>query len=155
MAKFNCVGLQELEVEISKRAALLDEAAPAMLKAGTDILVEYQRGSIIAEGLVDSYDMLDSIKAGPVKAGKDGYYQEVWPHGVDHKGVRNAQKGFIHEYGTSRSDRLKAGAPDKHKGPKRNITATHWMEKANNAAKEEVVEAMRDVWNGHTERTDT
>ena len=51
MAKFNMVGLEELEQEIARRAALLPDAAPEMLKAGTDILVEYQRGSVIEKGL--------------------------------------------------------------------------------------------------------
>lgn len=139
MAKFNMVGLKELEREIAMRASLLPDAAPEMLKAGTDILVEYQRGSIIENDLIETGDMFDSIKAGPVKEGKNGWYQEVWPQGRDRKGTRNAEKGFILEYGTSKTGRI---------GP------THWMSDANDAAKEEVIEAMRKVWLEHVERTE-
>lgn len=135
MAKFNMVGLKELEREIAKRASLLPDAAPEMLNAGTDILVEYQRGTVIEKGLIETGDMFDSIKAGPVKEGKDGWYQEVWPQGRDRKGTKNAVKGFILEYGTSKSKR---------------IEATHWMSDANDAAKEEIVEAMRKVWLDYT-----
>ncbi len=137
MAKFNMVGLEELEQEIARRAALLPDAAPEMLKAGTDILVEYQRGSIIEKGLIDTGDMFDSIRAGPVKEGRDGWYQEVWPQGRDRNGTRNAEKGFILEYGTSR------------------IEQTHWMSEANDAAKDEVVEAMRKVWLEYVERMES
>ena len=137
MAKFNMVGLEELEQEIARRGALLPDAAPEMLKAGTDILVEYQRGSIIEKGLIDTGDMFDSIRAGPVKEGRDGWYQEVWPQGRDRNGTRNAEKGFILEYGTSR------------------IEQTHWMSEANDAAKDEVVEAMRKVWLEYVERMES
>lgn len=136
MASFNMVGLGKLEAEIARRASLLDDAAPEMLKAGTDVLVEYQRGSIIQHGLRESGDMLESIKAGPLHQGDDGYYQEVWPHGIDHKGVSNAKKGFIHEHGSSK---------DK---------ATHWMSDAAEGGEEDVVDAMRKVWNEYAERTE-
>lgn len=136
MARFNMVGLKRIEREIARRASLLDEAAPEMLKAGTDVLVEYQRGSIIEKGLIDTGAMLDSVKAGSVKYGNNGYYQEVWPQGRDEKGERNAKKGFVLEYG--RSD----------------MNATHWMSEANDAAEEEVIDAMRKVWNEYAGRTE-
>lgn len=136
MAKFNMVGLDKLEADIARRASLLDDAAPEMLNAGTDVLVEYQRGSIIQHGLVDSADMLESIKAGPLHHGDGGYYQEVWPQGKDHKGVPNATKGFVHEYGSSK------------------VPATHWMSEAAEGGEEDVVDAMRKVWNEYAERTE-
>lgn len=139
MAKFNMVGLKELEREIAKRASLLPDVAPEMLKAGTDILVEYQKEFVKDKGLHETWDMYHSIKAGPVKEGKDGWYQEVWPQGRDRKGTKNAVKGFVLEYGTSKSDRI---------GP------THWMSDANDAAKDEMVEAMRKVWLEYVERTE-
>lgn len=144
MARFNMVGLDALEKEIARRASLLDDVAPEMLKAGTDVLVGHQKKAIkecahIADGkpkvgLIDSRDLFDSIRAGKVKSGEDGYYQEVWPQGRDHKGVSNAKKGFVLEYGTSK------------------IKATHWMSEAAEAAEEEVVDAMRNVWNKYAER---
>lgn len=136
MAKFNMVGFDKLEREIAKRASVLPDAAPEMLKAGTDILVEYQRGSVIENRLIDTWDMFYSIKAGPVKEGRDGWYQEVWPQGRDQKGTRNAVKGFVQEYGRS------------------NMQATNWMSDANDAARDEVVEAMRKVWLEYVERTE-
>lgn len=129
MARFNVVGLDALEKEIARRASLLDDAAPEMLKAGTDVLVDYMRGSILEKDLIDSGGLFDSIRAGKLQSGEDGYYQEVSPHGRDHKGVSNAKKGFIQEYGTSK------------------LKATHWMSEAAETAKDEVVDAMRKVWN--------
>lgn len=134
MARFNMAGLDALEAEIARRASLLDDAAPEMLKAGTGVLADYMRGSILEKGLIDSGDLADSIGAGKLQSGEDGYYQEVSPHGRDHKGVSNAKKGFIQEYGTTR------------------IRSTHWMSEAAEAAEEEVVDAMRNVWNKYAER---
>lgn len=136
MAIFNAVGLDALEQELARRASLVDDIAPELLKAGTDVLVEYQRGSILAEGLVDTGALFDSIQAGAVRDGTDGHYQEVWPHGIDSKGESNAKKGFVLNYGTSKID------------------PTHWMVEANTVAKEDVVEEMRQVWADYTERID-
>lgn len=151
MAKFTCVGLEGLEAELARHAELLPAAAPEMLKAGTDILADYQRGSIIEKGLVDSGDMCDSIKANEMEYGSDGYSQEVYPHGRDHKGTSNALKAFIHEYGTSASD-ARNGRGNKKWGfqtPNKNIDASHWMSEANDAAKDEILDEMRSIWNEH------
>lgn len=153
MGQFNCVGLEALEAELARRLDLVDAAAPEMLKVGTDILVEYQKGSLIEKGLIDSGDLFDSIRADPMEHGADGYFREVRPHGRDHKGVSNALKGLIHEYGTSTSDARNERMNKKYgvHRPNHNIGGSHWMEEANEAAHEEIVEAMRQVWGKFTE----
>lgn len=103
-------------------------AVPKMLKAGGQVLVKAQKEEIQRMGLVDTGDMLNSVKATAPKE-KDGVMcVEVYPAGKDRKGVDNAKKGFVLNYGTSK------------------IRARPWHDVADKRAAGDVVDAMRQVW---------
>ena len=128
MAKFNVVGFDSIEKEFAKRPKVLSDAAPKMLKAGAKVLVQAQKQEAETLKIRDTGQFIESIKATPIK-NKDGVYSvDVYPQGVDDKGVRNATKGFVAEYGTSRRP------------------ARPWMSKANENSADDVHKAMRDVW---------
>jgi hypothetical protein len=76
----------------------------------------------------DTGDMINSIKSGPVKKGKDGSFVDIWPQGKDRKGIRNAEKGFVAEYGKS------------------NQPARPWMSTANDKCVEEVTATEKEIW---------
>lgn len=128
MADFNVVGLDGVIQDMMRHAQAAEEAIPEMLKAGAEILVNAQKEEAQAMKIRDTGDFIKSIKATSVKGNGEGSYVDVYPQGKDHKGVRNAEKGFIAEYGTSK------------------IKARPWMRTANEKSAEEVTAAEKEIW---------
>ena len=84
----------------------------------------YEGGGKYATG-----DMIKSIgyPRKPQNIG-DALGIDIYPQGVDRKGVRNAEKAFILHYGTSKID------------------PSRWVDDADDYCKETVVPAMAKVW---------
>lgn len=132
MAKFNVVGLDDVEKSFLRREQAAIEAVPRMLKAGAAVLVKAQQDEIERMDIVDFRDMKNSIKAGKIKGNDTEQYIEVAPTGTDRKGVRNAEKAFVAQYGRSYGKTDKAARP--------------WMTVANEKSAPDVHKAMRDEW---------
>lgn len=128
MAKFNIVGFDDVEKELLKRSRKAETAVPKMLKAGAEVLIKAQKAVSKEMGVYDTGEFHDSIKATKIKEKDGAQYVDVYPQGTDSKGVRNATKGFIAEYGTS------------------SIAARPWMSTANTRYAEDVHDAMRAAW---------
>lgn len=129
MANFTVVGLEAIERQLLLQPERVDKIIPDMLNAGADVIVEAQQEEIERMGLVDTGDMLKSIKKTPVKKSRDGgRYIVIAPQGKDRKGVSNATKGFVAQYGRS------------------NMPARPWMTVANEKAAPAASAAMRKVW---------
>lgn len=128
MAQFEVKGLAEISRLLVERDAATEKAVPAMLEAGAAVLVEAEKSEIERMKLVDTGDMRNSVKATKVKQSRGGKYIDVYPQGKDRKGVSNAQKGFIAQYGTSR----RAARP--------------WLTSAKAKSEGKVNEAMQKVW---------
>lgn len=128
MALFNGEGFDELLADLKKDADLLDAAAPDMLRAGAEVVADAWRDAIRANDLIDTGDMLDSV--GPSDAVNTDREKKiaVYPQGRDRKGVRNAEKAFINNYGASRRK------------------ATHFVDDAETKAEGPAVDAMAAVW---------
>lgn len=132
MAKFNVDGFDDVQKKLLRHNSAAQKAAPKMLEAGAKVLVCAQSAVIKQMDIHDTWQLHDSIKPTKVKTRDEERYVEVYPHGVDDKGVRNAFKGAIAEYGKS------------------NVDARPWMSTANAQAAEEVHKAMRKVWEEET-----
>lgn len=128
MARFNVVGFDAVERALLRREKAAVEAVPKMLEAGAEVLVKGQQAVIQRMELVDWGDLVQSVKATKVINTGANSSVEVYPQGKDRKGVRNAEKAFVAEYGKS------------------NMTARPWMATANNQYAKDVHEAMRKVW---------
>jgi HK97 gp10 family phage protein len=129
MADFNVVGLDDVISDMEKHSTAAEKAIPEMLKAGAEILAKAQKAEAQAMKIRDTGDFIASIKPTGIKKDKDGNsYVDVYPQGKDRKGTRNADKGFIAEYGTSK------------------IPARPWMRTANEKSAEEVTTAEKEIW---------
>lgn len=130
MARFEVSGIEGFEDKILKREAAATAAVPAMLKAGAAVLVEAQQAEIRSTFKSDraTGDLANSIKATPVKKKDSTQYVEVYPHGTNRRGERNATVGFVHQYGRS------------------NMPARPWFTRSNQKATPEVRDAMRKAW---------
>ena len=140
MPKINSVGLDDMIAQINRRTTRAIEKIPKMLEAGAAVLVDAlmaEADIMIAESKVRDLgeptrslgELKASIKADKIKKDKGGLqYIEVYPHGKDSKGVSNATKGFVLEYGTSRF----AGYP--------------WITTAKEKAAGDIEAAYLEVW---------
>ena len=129
MADFNVTGLDDVMKEMMSHQQAAEEAIPEMLNAGADILVKAQKSEVQSMKLVDTGDMMKSIKGDKIKKDKDGNsYIDVYPQGKNRRGGRNADVAFVNEYGKSNQD------------------ARPWMRTANAKCSDEITEKEKEIW---------
>lgn len=130
MAKFNVVGLDDIQDAMLRREAATVEAVPEMLKAGGAVMQKAQADEISSTftSKRSTGDMAKSIVVSKVKEISGGKRVEVYPDGKDRHGVRNATKAFVLQYG------------------RKNMPARPWFTAANTKAADEVNAEMRRVW---------
>jgi HK97 gp10 family phage protein len=130
MAKFNVVGLDDIQNAMLRREAATVEAVPEMLKAGGAVMQKAQKDEITAtfKSKRSTGDMASSIVVSDIKEISGGKRVEVYPDGKDRHGVRNATKAFVLQYG------------------RKNMPARPWFTAANTKAADDVNAEMRRVW---------
>jgi HK97 gp10 family phage protein len=130
MAKFNVVGLDDIQNAMLRREAATVEAVPEMLKAGGAVMQKAQKDEITAtfKGKRGTGDLARSIIISKIKEKDGGKSVEIYPDGTDRHGVRNATKGFVLQYG------------------RKNMPARPWFTAANTKAADDVTAEMRRVW---------
>lgn len=130
MAKFNVVGLDDIQDAMLRREAATVEAVPEMLAAGGAVMQKAQQDEISAtfKSKRSTGDMAKSIIVSKIKEISGGKRVEVYPDGKDRHGVRNATKAFVLQYG------------------RKNMPARPWFTAANTKAADEVTAEMRRVW---------
>jgi hypothetical protein len=152
MARFEMDGFDELLAEMKRMGELSGETADKMLMAGAEQAKQAWKESAERQNLKDTTDMINSIgySRAPKTAG-DIRTIDIYPQGKDRKGVRNAEKAFILNYGTKGSSsanaQRKRRKKDKRPGP--GIPATHWVDDADTASGEPVMQAMTRIWDEH------
>jgi hypothetical protein len=130
MARFNVVGLDDVQNLMLIRDKAVTEAVPAMLEAGGRVMQEAQAKEIreTFRGDRSTGDLAASIKVSAIKEKDSAKMVEVYPDGKDRHGVRNATKGFVLNYGRKR------------------MAARPWFTAANTKAADAVNAEMRRVW---------
>ena len=130
MATFNTVGFEDVEKQLLRRSERAEKAVPRMLKAGAKVLVDIQKSEINStfHSKRSTGALAESIKDTAVKGGQHEKHVYVYPQGKDEKGVKNATKGFVHQYG------------------RKNMPARPWMTAANAKAEKPVHDAMMQEW---------
>ena len=130
MAKFTVAGLDDVQEAMLRRDKATLEAVPEMLKAGGEIIksaFQEETAKLNSTGR-GTGDLTASIKVSAVKEREGGKFVEIAPTGTDRHGVRNAEKGFVLNYGRS------------------NMPARPWFTAANTKAADAVNAEMRRVW---------
>ena len=131
MARLTVDGLEDLIEDMKAIVELPDEVALKMLGAEADVIEKAQKSQICSLGLVDSGQLAGSIqRTGKLQFSRGERVMHIYPQGVRQNGVRNAEVGFIHEYGAAR----------------RHIRASRWMQKANENAADAAVERASEVY---------
>ena len=159
MARFNATGTDKLELTMQEVANIPDDVIEAMLRAGSEVVVEAQKRKIRSLGLVKSGKLLNSIKAfSKIGSTKNDYgrYFLVYPYGKhgerrrklvvknykasksgrthtvggDVKAVTNSEVGFVQEFGA----------------PKRGLKPKQWMRLANEESASAMTQAEFEVY---------
>lgn len=130
MAKFNVVGLDDMQERMLRQEQIAEEAVPEMLKAGGAVMQEAQKAEIrkMFRSHRSTGDLAASVIVSKIKEKNDAKMVEVYPDGKDRHGVRNATKGFVLQYG------------------RKNMPARPWFTAANTKAADAVNAEMRRVW---------
>lgn len=130
MAKFNVVGLDDIQESMLRRDKATMEAVPEMLEAGGAVVKKAQQEEIKSTftSRRSTGALANSIVISKIKEKNGGKSIEVYPDGKDKHGVRNATKGFVLQYG------------------RKNMPARPWFTAANTKAADDVITEMRRVW---------
>ena len=138
MARFDTTGLDKLISEMQKMGETSGAIAEAMVTAASVEIRDCWRESADKHGHVDTGAMIESIGfPQPVKRMGDILYRDIYPQGKDKRGrkkaVRNAEKAFILNYGTS------------------TIKPSHWVDEAEDAAGDRVQSRLESIWDQYLE----
>lgn len=97
-------GLDILRNELEKLAEAVGGDLPEkMLDAGADAAVDEWKAGIVRHRHVDTGEMLNSVGVAP--GTRKGRKREIYPLGSDRKGVRNAEKAYVLNYGRGKGKR--------------------------------------------------
>lgn len=140
-------GLDLLRADLAKLADAVGGDLPEkMLDAGAEAAAQDWKDGITAHKHVDTGDMLNSVGVAPET--RTGRKREIYPLGTDRKGVRNAEKAFVINYGRSKgSSRRKKG-----KGSKMALKGDRFADKIQKNAEISTYKAMARVFDEETQK---
>lgn len=132
MARFDTSGLDAVLEEMKQEEQLTGPAADAMLMAGAEEVKKAWKRSAEEHGHRATGAMIESIGyAREPKQADDVRSIDIYPRGKDKKGVRNAEKAFILNYGTSK------------------MHGSGWVDDADKYSEETAIPAMIQVWENY------
>lgn len=96
MAKMEYSGFEVVDRQLAK----LDRGTVRRLvEAGAKAVIEGTRESIASHHHIATGSMMANVKAGQYHETYDGGWMEVYPQEEDSRGVNNAKKAFVINYG--------------------------------------------------------
>ena len=138
MARFDTSGLDGVLAEMKREEQLVGPAADAMLMAGAEEVKKAWQRAAREHGHHDTGAMIESIGyPNQPKKANDVHSIDIYPTGKDsggkhkNKPVRNAEKAFILNYGTS-----------EHPG-------SGWVDDADKYSEQTAIPAMVAVWENY------
>ena len=149
MAKFTFNGMDEISASFEQLAQISDDDKASVLMPAAELLKERQTQKIIDMFRQRTGDLAKSI-AVELKGEGEDFHAYIFPKGK-HRGSStgkrtkkgrssgkysgtNAEVAYILNYGSPR------------------ISATHWLENANEEAESEVMAVEQDAWNSLLEK---
>lgn len=129
MARFDTSGLDDMVREMQRLGQDIGPVAESMVDAAVEEIKNAWKDSAERHKHRDTGALIDSIGyPQPIYKIGDALARDVYPQGRDGHNVRNAEKAFILNYGTSR------------------IPASHWVDEADEVAGPLVEEKLLEIW---------
>lgn len=144
MAKFSFNGMDELSASFEDMLRLSDEERMSVIMPGAEVVAERQRGKIRELFNQHTGALADSVTIRQ-KSDDDGAYANIFLKGKHPGSSTGKRKGKRRSNGKYSGTNAEVGYVLEHGTPR--ITATHWMENANEEAASEVTTAQQEAWN--------
>lgn len=135
MAKIEIKGLDIICDQLKERGAKVGGTVNHMLNAGAKIVRLEMQAAMKEYKLKDTGDMMKSVKSSKIQKTGNGKSISIAPQGVDRKGVPNAAKALVYQYGTSKRP------------------ARPWKTLADERAGDKVIQRMREVFEAEMIKT--
>ena len=149
MAKLIINGMDEISASFEQLANITDEDKASVLMAGANILRDRQSQKIVDLFRQRTGDLARSIFV-ELRGAGDDFHAYIFPkgkHGKSSIGRRMKKGRSSGRYSGTNSEVayiLNYGSP--------RISATHWLENANEEAEDDVIAAEQEAWNGVLEQ---
>ena len=143
MAKFSFNGMDEISASFDQIASLNDEEKMSVIMPGARILLERQREKIRSLFTQRTSDLANSLTI-EERSGEDGPYAWIFPKGKHRGSSTGKRRGKRRTNGKYSGTNAEVAYVLEHGSPR--ISATHWMETANEEAEEEVVAVQQAAW---------
>lgn len=143
MARFSFNGMDEISASFDQIASLNDEDKMSVIMSGARILLDRQREKIRSLFTQRTGDLANSLTI-EEKSGEDGPYAWIFPKGKHRGSGTGKRKGKRRSNGKYSGTNAEVAYVLEYGSPR--ISATHWMETANEEAEEEVVAAQQAAW---------
>lgn len=144
MAKFSFNGMDEISASFEQLSRLTDEDKMSVIMPAAKLLLQRQREKIESLFTQRTGDLANSLTI-EEKNGDDGVFAYIFPKGKHRgssTGKRNGKRRSNGKYSGTNAEVayiLEYGSP--------RISATHWLENANEEAEGEVIAAQQEAWN--------
>ncbi len=136
MARFSVDGFELQEQRLNKLGRPMMRQ---IIEAGAKAAEKVMETSTNQYGHTRNRDMLEAIGNNGIREYYGGASTEVYPQGDDRKGVRNATKAYVINYGKGR--RPMTRRPKKN--PRRNLTGDKFITGSEKKTEAAVVQAMQ------------
>lgn len=144
MAKFSFNGMDEISASFEQLANLTDEDRLSVIMPAARLLVQRQKEKIVQMFQQRTGDLEKSIKI-KVKDDGDGSYACISPEGKHRGSGTGKRRGKRRSNGKYSGTNAEVAYILNYGSPR--ISATHWLENANEEAEEEVIAAQQEAWN--------
>ena len=144
MAKFSFNGMDEISASFEQLANLTDEDRLSVIMPAARLLVQRQKEKIVQMFQQRTGDLEKSIKI-KVKDDGDGSYAYISPEGKHRGSGTGKRRGKRRSNGKYSGTNAEVAYILNYGSPR--ISATHWLENANEEAEEEVIAAEQEAWN--------
>ena len=143
MAKFSFNGMDEISASFEQLSRLTDDDKMSVIMPAAQLLLQRQKEKILSLFTQRTGDLANSLTI-EKRSGEDGAFAYIFPKGKHRgssTGKRRGKRRSNGKYSGTNSEVayiLEYGSP--------RISATHWMENANEEAEDEVVSAQQAAW---------
>lgn len=144
MAKFSFNGMDEISASFEQLANFTDEDRLSVIMPAARLLVQRQKEKIVQMFQQRTGDLEKSIKI-KVKDDGDGSYAYISPEGKHRGSGTGKRRGKRRSNGRYSGTNAEVAYILNYGSPR--ISATHWLENANEEAEEEVIAAEQEAWN--------
>ena len=144
MAKFTINGMDENAASFEQLSHITDSDKVPILTAGAEVLKKFQVEKIKDYFAQRTGDLAKSISY-QIKGSGEDLHAYVTPKGKHSGSSTGKRKGKRRSNGKYSGTNAEVAYILNYGSPR--ISATHWLENANEEAEEEVMESMQSSWN--------